>query len=91
MRCGGRLGALEADWLDRFGPEVIQTVRAALEPLTVGEPAPLFGAIEPYPDNWRAVCLARPSCPATRWSCTAGAIRTAADAFTWRFARRPHL
>ena len=49
-----RLGALEADWRDRFGPGVIQAVRASLEPLTSGEPPPLLAAIEPYPDNWRA-------------------------------------
>ena len=49
-----RLGTLEADWRDRFGPDVIQAVRTALEPLAAVEPAPLLAAVEPYPDNWRA-------------------------------------
>jgi hypothetical protein len=49
-----RLGALEAAWQDRFGPDVTLAVRAALEPLVSAEPPPLHAAIEPYPDNWRA-------------------------------------
>jgi len=55
-----RLGALEADWRDRFGADVIQAVRGALEPLVSGEPAPLLTAIAPYPGNWRAR-LSRPA------------------------------
>ena len=30
-------------------------LRASLEPLAAGQPPPLFGGLEPYPDNWRAV------------------------------------
>ena len=30
-------------------------LRASLEPLAAGQPAPLFGGLEPYPDNWRAL------------------------------------
>jgi DNA-binding MarR family transcriptional regulator len=48
-----RMARLEADWRDRFGDRV-QALRAALEPLAAGSPPPLFAAIEPYPDNWRA-------------------------------------
>jgi len=41
---------------------VTAALRAALEPLAVGQPPPLavgqppplFAGIEPYPDNWRA-------------------------------------
>ena len=48
-----RLAALEQDWHDRFGPRV-RALRDALEPLVTGSPPPLFAAVEPYPDNWRA-------------------------------------
>jgi hypothetical protein len=33
---------------------VTGALRAALEPLAAGQPSPLFGGLEPYPDNWRA-------------------------------------
>jgi DNA-binding MarR family transcriptional regulator len=45
---------IEADWRARFGPGRIEALRAALEPLAAGHPPPLFAALEPYPDNWRA-------------------------------------
>jgi methyltransferase (TIGR00027 family) len=48
-----RLAALEADWQDRFGRD-LQALRDALTPLVTGAPPPLFAAIKPYPDNWRA-------------------------------------
>ncbi|HEX4089148.1 MAG TPA: SAM-dependent methyltransferase [Trebonia sp.] len=45
---------IEADWRDRLGVDRVAALRAALEPLTVGDPPPLLAALEPYPDNWRA-------------------------------------
>ena len=45
---------IEADWRARFGPGRVTALRAALEPLAAGHPPPLFAALEPYPDNWRA-------------------------------------
>jgi methyltransferase (TIGR00027 family) len=49
-----RAADVEADWRARFGAGRVEAVRAALEPLTAGDPPPLFAALEPYPDNWRA-------------------------------------
>ena len=49
-----RAAAIEADWRARFGPGRVDALRAALEPLAAGDPPPLFAALEPYPDNWRA-------------------------------------
>jgi DNA-binding MarR family transcriptional regulator len=49
-----RAADIEADWRSRFGAVRVEAVRAALEPLTAGDPPPLFAALEPYPDNWRA-------------------------------------
>ena len=49
-----RTADIEADWRARFGAGRVAAVRAALEPLTAGDPPPLFAALEPYPDNWRA-------------------------------------
>jgi methyltransferase (TIGR00027 family) len=49
-----RAADIEADWRARFGASRVEAVRAALEPLTAGDPRPLFAALEPYPDNWRA-------------------------------------
>jgi methyltransferase (TIGR00027 family) len=49
-----RAADIEADWRARFGAGRVEAVRAALEPLTAGDPPPLFAALEPYPDNWRA-------------------------------------
>ena len=48
-----RIADLEAGWHERFGGRV-QALRDALEPLALGSPPPLFAALEPYPDNWRA-------------------------------------
>jgi methyltransferase (TIGR00027 family) len=45
---------IEAHWRTRFGPDRVTTLRAALEPLTAGDPAPLVAGLAPYPDNWRA-------------------------------------
>jgi methyltransferase (TIGR00027 family) len=49
--------AIERRWRERFGAETPGALRAALEPLATapeGEPPPLFGGMQPYPDNWRA-------------------------------------
>ncbi len=49
--------AIERRWRERFGAGPAGALRTALEPLATapdGEPAPLFGGLEPYPDNWRA-------------------------------------
>jgi methyltransferase (TIGR00027 family) len=48
-------GEIERRWHDRFTPAVTTALRASLEPLAAGQPAPLFGGLEPYPDNWRAL------------------------------------
>jgi DNA-binding MarR family transcriptional regulator len=50
-------GAIEQRWRERFGGGAVAALRAALEPLATapdGGPPPLFGGLEPYPDNWRA-------------------------------------
>ena len=47
-------GEIERRWHDRFTPAVTGALRASLEPLAAGQPPPLFGGLEPYPDNWRA-------------------------------------
>jgi methyltransferase (TIGR00027 family) len=55
------LGAVEDRWTQRFGGDTIGALRGSLEVLAVGAdglPPPLFEALEPYPDNWRA--LVRP-------------------------------
>ena len=51
------LGAVEDRWRDRFGRDTVGALRLPLEALAVGadgQPPPLFQALEPYPDNWRA-------------------------------------
>jgi hypothetical protein len=51
------LATVEQRWRERFTDGTISALRQALEALAVGpagEPSPLFGALEPYPDNWRA-------------------------------------
>ena len=45
---------IQRRWDDRFTPAVTGALRAALEPLATGQLPPLFGGLEPYPDNWRA-------------------------------------
>jgi hypothetical protein len=55
QRVGHELaGAIERRWRERFTPDVTGALRAALAPLAAGQPPPLFGGLEPYPDNWRA-------------------------------------
>jgi methyltransferase (TIGR00027 family) len=49
-----RAAAVEADWRARLGPDRIDNLRAALEPLAAGDPPPLLAGLEPSPDNWRA-------------------------------------
>jgi methyltransferase (TIGR00027 family) len=51
------LGTVEDRWQQRFGRDTIGALRKPLEALTLranGQPPPLFQALEPYPDNWRA-------------------------------------
>jgi methyltransferase (TIGR00027 family) len=50
------LGTVEDRWRERFGRDTLGALRECLEALatgTEGQP-PLFRALEPYPDNWRA-------------------------------------
>jgi hypothetical protein len=50
------LGTVEDRWQQRFGRDTVGALREPLEALAVaaeGQP-PLFQALEPYPDNWRA-------------------------------------
>ena len=49
--------AVEQRWRERCGTGPAGALRTALEPLATapdGEPVPLLGGLEPYPDNWRA-------------------------------------
>ena len=51
------LATVEQRWQDRFTDGTVSALRQALEALATApgdEPPPLFQAIEPYPDNWRA-------------------------------------
>jgi methyltransferase (TIGR00027 family) len=51
------LDTIEDRWRARFGADAIEVLRQPLEALAVGsdgQPPPLFQALEPYPDNWRA-------------------------------------
>ena len=51
------LGTVEERWTQRFGRDTIGALRQPLETLAAaadGRPPPLFQALEPYPDNWRA-------------------------------------
>jgi methyltransferase (TIGR00027 family) len=51
------LATIENRWRERFGDDAISALRHALEPLATGsdgQPPPLFGGLESYPDNWRA-------------------------------------
>jgi len=50
-------GTVERRWRERFTGGTVSALRQALEPLATGpagQPPPLFGGLEPYPDNWRA-------------------------------------
>jgi methyltransferase (TIGR00027 family) len=51
------LGTTEERWRARFGAGSIAALRqplAALATAAEGQPPPLFGGLEPYPDGWRA-------------------------------------
>jgi len=51
------VGTIEHRWQERFTDGTISALHLALEALAAGpgdEPPPLFQALEPYPDNWRA-------------------------------------
>ena len=51
------LATIENRWRERFGDDAISALRHTLEPLATGsdgQPPPLFGGLQPYPDNWRA-------------------------------------
>lgn len=51
------LAVVEDRWVQRYGRDTIGALRQATEALAVsdeGGPPPLFRALEPYPDNWRA-------------------------------------
>jgi methyltransferase (TIGR00027 family) len=51
------LGTVEDRWRERFGRDTLGALRECLEALATGaegQPPPLFQALEPYPDNWRA-------------------------------------
>ncbi len=51
------LGTIEGRWRERFGAGSIAALRQPLEELATakaGNPPPLFGGLEPYPDGWRA-------------------------------------
>ena len=51
------LGTIEDRWTQRYGREAAGALRQSAEALAVGahgQPPPLFQALEPYPDNWRA-------------------------------------
>jgi len=52
------LGAVEARWCERFGPDAVEAVRESLRAMTgtSGElsTSPLAAGLAPYPDGWRA-------------------------------------
>jgi len=48
------VAATEERWRDRFGADRVSALRAVLERLAAGDPPPLSGGLEPYPDGWRA-------------------------------------
>jgi hypothetical protein len=51
------VGAIEQRWQERYGGGAVSALRQALEALATApddQPPPLFGGLEPYPDNWRA-------------------------------------
>ncbi len=57
------LGTIEQRWHERFTGRAIGALRTSLAALAAapdGEPPPLFGGLEPYPDNWRAA-IRRPA------------------------------
>jgi hypothetical protein len=51
------VGTVEQRWQERGTGGAVSALRQALEALATApddQPPPLFGALEPYPDNWRA-------------------------------------
>jgi len=51
------VGTIEQRWQERYPGGTVSALRQALEALATApgdQPPPLFGALEPYPDNWRA-------------------------------------
>jgi hypothetical protein len=51
------VGTVEQRLRERYTGGTVSALRQALEALATapdGQPPPLFGALEPYPDNWRA-------------------------------------
>ena len=51
------VGSIEQRWHERFTGRAIGALQTSLEALATapdGGPPPLFGGLEPYPDNWRA-------------------------------------
>jgi len=48
------VAVIEERWQDRFGADQVSALRAVLERLAAGDPPPLSGGLEPYPDGWRA-------------------------------------
>ncbi|MGH3185906.1 MAG: class I SAM-dependent methyltransferase [Streptosporangiaceae bacterium] len=60
------LDAVGRQWQARYGEDSIRALRDALEALATsadGEPVPLSRALEPYPDNWRAMVPAPATLP----------------------------
>jgi hypothetical protein len=53
---GGRVESLEDRWQERYGADVIASLRASLEVLAGpgGPGSPLFTGLEPAPGNWRS-------------------------------------
>jgi methyltransferase (TIGR00027 family) len=47
-------GVIEERWAERFSANHLEALRASLEPLTTGDPPPLFTGLNSYPDGWRA-------------------------------------
>ncbi|MGZ4196044.1 MAG: hypothetical protein ACXVUE_13065 [Solirubrobacteraceae bacterium] len=60
------VAGIELRWRERFGVEAVDELRETLELLAIptanGRP-PLFAAIEPYPDGWRAAGRRRQHLP----------------------------
>jgi hypothetical protein len=51
------LGSIESGWIERYGADVVETLRNTLEPITgdgYRKGSPLFGGLDPYPEGWRA-------------------------------------
>jgi hypothetical protein len=51
------VGTVEQRWRERYADGTVSALRQVLEALATApddQPPPLFGALEPYPDNWRA-------------------------------------